>query len=158
MRLESYHRVDNALSRPLWRLSLRQAVTGMIIIPVCLCGSVTAGVRAATPAAQSLVSLTQAPLVMRLSKDQFRVAFGINGDQCFPIGCRGSIRYRVIWRTEDGLTHSEIREVSYAVLPNSRRSITVDRQYFDTAEGEHTTEVVSVSVGLITCRRRTGVC
>ena len=124
----------------------------MIIIPAGLLGFVIVGVRAATPA-QSQVSLTQAPLVMRLSKDQFRVAFGINGDRCFPSGCRGSIRYRVIWRTEDGLTRSDIRKVSYAVVPNSRRAITVDRQYFDTAEGEHTTEVVSVSVDLITCRR-----
>jgi hypothetical protein len=116
---------------------------------------VSVDVQAATPP-RSSVSLTQAPLVIRINKDEFRVAFGVDGEQCFPIGCHGSIRYRVTWRTEDGLTRSESRQVSYAVFPNSRRSITVDRQYFDTAEGEHTTQVVSVSVEMITCERSVG--
>jgi hypothetical protein len=151
----SDHCLDHVVTRPSFLLSLRRGISGvMIIIPACLLGVVSASVPAATLAG-SLVSLTQGPLVMRLSNDQFRVAFGINGDQCFPIGCRGSIRYRVTWSTEDGITRAEIREVSYAVAPNSHRSITVDRQYFDTAEGEHTTKVVSVTVDTITCRRGT---
>ena len=93
---------------------------------------------------------------MRISKDEFRVAFGIEGTRCFPVGCRGSIRYRVIWTTEDGLTRSDSRRVNYALSRNSRRSITVDRQYFDTSEGEHTTQVVSVNVETITCERASG--
>jgi hypothetical protein len=145
--LKSYRRVDNPPSRPSLLRSQRWG-----IIPTFLFGCAAVGARAATPS-ESLVSLTQAPLVMRVSNDQFRVAFGINGDQCFPNGCRGSIRYRVIWSTEDGVIRTEIRKVSYAVVPNSRRSITVDRQYFDTAEGEHTTKIVRVSVDVITCRR-----
>ena len=122
----------------------------MNLIPVYLVALVSVGVSAAAPA-QLLVSLTQAPLVMRLSKDEFRIAFGVNGERCFPSGCHGLIRYRVNWRTEDGLTRSEIKRVNYAVSPHARRSITVDRQYFDTAEGEHTTEIVSVSVDRISC-------
>jgi hypothetical protein len=31
------------------------------------------------------------------------------------------------------------------------RTMTVDRQYFDTAEGAHTTNVVRVTVAMITC-------
>jgi len=31
------------------------------------------------------------------------------------------------------------------------RTMTVDRQYFDTAEGAHTTNVVRVTVDMITC-------
>jgi hypothetical protein len=50
-----------------------------------------------------------------------------------------------------GVTRSEVKQVSYAVSPHSGRSIAVDRQYFDTAEGAHTTEIVNVSVDVITC-------
>jgi len=145
--LKSCRRLDNTPSQPALLRSRRWG-----IIPAFLFGFVAGAARAVTPT-ESPVSLTQAPLVMRVSNDQFRVAFGINGDQCFPKGCRGSIRYRVIWSTEDGVIRSETRKVSYAVVPNSRRSITVDRQYFDTAEGEHTTKIVRVSVDVITCRQ-----
>ena len=48
--------------------------------------------------------VTQEPLVMRLSKDEFRIAFGIDGEKCLPQGCHGSIRYRVNWKTEDGVS------------------------------------------------------
>lgn len=106
----------------------------------------------ATAAANPRVSLTQSPLVMRLSKDEFRIAFGISGERCFAKGCHGEIRYRVHWRTEEGATHSEMKLVDYTIVAHSGRSIAVDRQYFDTAEGRHTTEVVAVSVDLITCR------
>ena len=113
--------------------------------------TLSAGASAAPPPKRS-VSLTQDPLVMRLSKDEFRIAFGINGERCGASGCSGLIRYRVDWKTADGATRSEIKQVSYAVSPLAPRTIAVDRQYFDTAEGQHTTDVVKVRVDAITCR------
>jgi hypothetical protein len=108
---------------------------------------------AGTPGPQGRsVSLTQAPLVMRLNKDEFRIAFGINGERCGANGCSGMIRYRVDWKTPDGATRSEIKHVSYNVSPRAPRTIAVDRQYFDTAEGRHTTDVVRVRIDGITCR------
>ncbi len=106
----------------------------------------------AAPPAERLVSLTQEPLVMRLNKDEFRIAFGINGERCGANGCSGMIRYRVDWKTADGAIRSEIKYVSYTVSPLAGRTIAVDRQYFDTAEGQHTTNVVRVSIDAITCR------
>jgi hypothetical protein len=105
----------------------------------------------AAPPAQRSVSLTQEPLIMRLNKDEFRIAFGINGERCGAKGCSGMIRYRVDWKTADGTTRSEIKHVNYTVSPHASRTIAVDRQYFDTAEGQHTTEVVKVSIDAITC-------
>jgi hypothetical protein len=98
------------------------------------------------------LALTQDPLVMRLDKDEFRIAFGINGERCGDAGCSGMIRYRVKWRTADGISRSEVKQVSFKLLPNTQRTITVDRQYFDTAEGQHTTDVVKVSVDAIDYR------
>ena len=69
-----------------------------------------------------------------------------------PNGCSGVIRYRVDWKTADGTTRSEIKRVGYSVSPLASRTIAVDRQYFDTAEGRHTTDVVKVRVDAITCR------
>ena len=108
---------------------------------------------AATTANSQPVSLSQEPVVMRLNKDEFRIAFGINAEHCAATerGCSGTIRYRVDWKTEDGTARSEIKRVSYRVAPRYRRGLTVDRQYFDTAEGAHTTEIVKVSVDQITC-------
>ena len=106
---------------------------------------------AAASELQPAASLTQAPMVMRLSKDEFRLAFGITAVGCSTSGCHGAIRYRVNWRTEDGTARSDLREVDYRVLPHDARSITVDRQYFDTAEDAHTTEVLDVSVTRISC-------
>jgi hypothetical protein len=97
------------------------------------------------------VSLTQDPVVMRLNKDEFRIAFGLNAEHCAAVGCNGVIRYRVDWKTEDGTMRSEIKRVSYTAVPSANRALTVDRQYFDTAEGAHTTDVVRVSVDMITC-------
>jgi hypothetical protein len=108
------------------------------------------GSTADSPFARS-ASLVQDPLVMRLSKDEFRIAFGINAQGCGSNGCRGVIHYRVKWKTEDGTVMSEFRRVRYDVVPHSSRTITVDRQYFDTAEGAHTTDVVQVTVDRITC-------
>ena len=105
-----------------------------------------------TQAAVPAVSLTQDPLVMRMSKDEFRIAFGINAGHCSASGCYGVIRYRVRWRAEDGSTGSDVKQVAYIVAPHAPHSIVVDRQYFDTAEAEHTTEITRVSIERITCR------
>jgi hypothetical protein len=110
----------------------------------------SAGADGTAPSRRS-VSLTQDPLVMRVNKDEFRIVFGIDGKRCGAEGCSGLIRYRVDWKTHDGITRSEIRHVNYNVLPSAGRTIAVDRQYFDTAEGQHTTDVVKVSVDSITC-------
>lgn len=104
----------------------------------------------ASPAGHS-ASLAQNPLVMRLSKDEFRIAFGVDAKACAARGCSGVIRYRVDWKTDDGTVRSEARRVSYSVLPHYTRAITVDRQFFDTAEGAHTTAVVRVRVVGISC-------
>jgi hypothetical protein len=99
------------------------------------------------------VSLTQDPLVIRLSKDEFRIAFAIRTDRCGLEGCNGVIPYRVDWKTEDGTTYQETKRVLYSVSPGANRAIVVDRQYFDTAEGQHTTDVVNVGVDYLSSRR-----
>jgi hypothetical protein len=106
---------------------------------------------AAVPTRGHSATLVERPLVMRLSKDEFRIAFGLKAKNCEDSGCTGVINYRVEWRGDDGMTRSELRRVSYAVLPHYTRALTVDRQYFDTAEGAHTTDIVKVTVGNITC-------
>jgi len=88
---------------------------------------------------------------MRLSKDEFRVAFSINAERCATNGCNGVIQYRIDWKTENGTTRSEIKLVNYTVSPTTNRAMTVDRQYLDTAEGAHTTDVIKVRVDKITC-------
>ena|ERR1700692_503425 len=105
----------------------------------------------ATSALHRSVSLTQDPLVMRLNKDEFRIAFGVSAVQCGALGCNGVISYRVHWKTEDGTIRSERKRVNYAAPPGAARTIAVDHQYFDTAEGEHTTEIVKVSVDKMSC-------
>jgi hypothetical protein len=124
-----------------------------ISLPLMTMMTLSAG---AAPASKHVVSLTQDPVIMRLNKDEFRIAFGINGERCGTNGCSGMIRYRVDWKTADGATRSEIKHVSYTVAPRAHRTIAVDRQYFDTAEGQHTTEVVKVSVDAISCRDGAG--
>jgi len=119
----------------------------LVALAVC-----SAGAYAAPDSGRS-ISLTQEPLVMRLNKNEFRIAFGINGERCGANGCSGMIRYRVEWKTEDGMTRSEIKHVNYTVSPSASRTIAVDRQYFDTAEGQHTTDVVKVRVDAITVDR-----
>jgi hypothetical protein len=105
----------------------------------------------AAPALKRSVSLSQEPLVMRLDKGEFRIAFGLDAGRSVSNGCDGVIRYRVDWKTEEGATRSETKRVKYTVLPGASRTITVDHQYLDTAEGAHTTDVVKVSVDKITC-------
>jgi hypothetical protein len=122
----------------------RLTATALLVIA----GTFSAAGQAAPPAVRA--HLTHPPLVMRLSKDEFRIAFGIDAPGC-AAGCSGVIRYRVDWRTEDGAVISEVKRVGYSVLPRSRRTITVDRQFFDTAEGAHQIEVVKVHVASISC-------
>jgi hypothetical protein len=105
----------------------------------------------AAPASGISVSLNQDPLVMRLNKDEFRIAFAINAEHCAPNGCNGVIHYRVEWKTEDGTTRSEAKLVNYTAPPHANRAMTTDRQYLDTAESAHTTDVIKVSVDKITC-------
>ena len=121
------------------------------MISVLFIGLVASGASSARPSG-SAVSLTQAPLVMRVDKDEFRIVFGIDGQACGQNGGSGAIHYRVEWKTADGATRSETKQVGYTVSPLASRTIAVDRQYFDTAEGAHTTEVLKVSVDRITCR------
>src|SRR5450631_506139 len=122
----------------------------MKMISLSLMAVLSSAAAGAAPPSEGSVSLTQDPLVMRLNKDEFRIAFGINGERCGANGCSGMIRYRVDWKTQDGTTRSETKHVSYTVSPLAGRTIAVDRQYFDTAEGQNTTDVVKVRVDAIT--------
>jgi len=154
-------------ARGAWRVPCVVAATALLytLSPVQATGSSlperaarsneTIGVRAvpALKADVPAVSLTQLPLVMRVGKDEFRVAFGIKSTGCAATGCHGVVRYRVQWKADDGTTRMDTREVEFAVAPHSAdRTITVDRQYFDTAEGAHTTDVLQVTVDHLTCQ------
>ena len=97
------------------------------------------------------VSLTQDPLVMRLGKDEFRIAFGLDGAACQGSGCNGTISYDTTWQDENGNRTTERHSVSYAIPNGAQRSLSVDRNYFDDGEAQHTTDVVSVSVDKISC-------
>jgi hypothetical protein len=142
----------NAPGRPSWH-GADTVSTHLKEIAVLLAGlgACAPWGRAAEAPAERAAFLTQEPFVMRLSKDEFRIAFGINAPLCVTNGCSGVIRYRVDWKTEDGTVVSELRRVSYELPAHYSRTITVDRQYLDTAEGAHTTEVVRVTVDAITC-------
>ena len=127
----------------------------MISLPLMALVSLSAAA-GTVPHAERVISLTQEPLVMRLNKDEFRIAFGINGERCGADGCSGMIHYRVDWKTADGTTRSELKHVSFTVAPRAPRTIAVDRQYFDTAEGQNETHVVKVRVDAITVRPGAG--
>jgi hypothetical protein len=119
------------------------------------------GISAATAAPTTegsahFAALTHDPLVMRLDKDEFRIVFGIGAHGCVSHGCSGVIRYRIEWKTEEGVTVTESKRVAYSVAPRAERTITVDRQYLDTAEGAHTTQVVKVTVERISCAPGSG--
>ena len=100
---------------------------------------------------KSTVSLTQEPLVMRLDKDEFRFAFGVNAEQCGANGCDGVISYRVDWKDADGTIRSEQKQVNYAAAPGANRTIAVDHQYLAGARGEHEIQIVKVSVNEVSC-------
>lgn len=123
-----------------------------ISLPLMAIVTLAAGATA-VPAADGPASLTQDPIVMRLSKDEFRIAFGIDAQRCAANGGYGVIRYRVDWKADDGTTRSETKFVNYTVSPSASRTIAVDRQYFHSAEGQHRTDVVKVKVDSITCAR-----
>jgi len=97
------------------------------------------------------VGLTQDPLVMRLGKDEFRIAFGLDAKSCMESGCTGTIRYNTTWETEDGTRTTEQKSVTFNIPENAERSLSVDRSYFDTAEAQHTTKIVGVDVNQISC-------
>jgi hypothetical protein len=120
-----------------------------MFLMIAMAASANRAALAAQP--QGVVLLTGDPVVMRLNKDEFRIVFGIEGKSCAH-GCSGSVRYRVDWKASDGTARSERKEVSYVVAPEAARTIAVDRQYLDTAEGAHTVDVVKVRVDSITRR------
>lgn len=120
-----------------------------MFLMTAMAASANRAVLAAQP--QGVVLLTGDPVVMRLNKDEFRIVFGIEGKSCAH-GCSGSVRYWVDWKASDGTARSERKEVSYVVAPEAARTIAVDRQYLDTAEGAHTVDVVKVRVDTITRR------
>ena len=97
------------------------------------------------------VNLTQDPLVMRVGKDEFRIAFGLDAAACKDSGCSGSISYNTTWETEDGQRSTEQKTVAFNIPDGAERSLSVDRSYFDTAEAKHTTKVVNVDVSEIRC-------
>jgi len=97
------------------------------------------------------VNLTQDPLVMRIGKDEFRIAFGLDASSCKEGGCTGSIRYNTTWETDDGVRSTEQKTVAFNIPDGAERSLSVDRSYFDTAEAKHTTKVVGVDVSQISC-------
>ena len=97
------------------------------------------------------VNLTQDPLVMRVGKDEFRIAFGLDAASCKDSGCSGSISYDTTWETEDGQRNTERKTVAFNIPDGAERSLSVDRSYFDTAEAKHTTKVVKVDVSQISC-------
>jgi len=97
------------------------------------------------------VSLTQDPLVMRVGKDEFRIAFGLDAASCHESGCSGSIQYDATWQTDDGQQSTERKTVTFDIPAGAERSLSVDRHYFDTAEAQHTTQIVGVAVDRISC-------
>ncbi len=104
----------------------------------------------AAPAVCS-VSVDKDPVVMRMSKDEFRIVFGVASEQCHENGCSGVIKYDAAWRTEDGSENIDHKVLSYNIPSGTTQSIAVDRHYFDTGEGKHTTDLVRVSVSDISC-------
>lgn len=97
------------------------------------------------------VKLTQDPLVMRIGKDEFRIAFGLDAATCKDDGCSGQIKYKATWQAEDGTRNSEQKTVGFSIPSGAERSLTTDRSYFDNGEAQHTTQVVSVDVAEISC-------
>lgn len=110
-----------------------------------------AGSASAAQVTACSATVTPNPVVSRLGKDEFRVAFGIGGEECRGIGCAGTIDYRTIWEDEKGVRNVDVKRVGYSIPAGAAQSITVDRSYFDTAEGKHTTQVVDVRIDKVSC-------
>src|SRR5512135_1203058 len=83
-----------------WRVPCVVAATALLytLSPVRATGSSLPERTARLKTAAPTVSLTHLPLVMRLGKDEFRVAFGIKSAGCAATGCHGVVRYRVQWK------------------------------------------------------------
>ena len=124
------------------RKNLSSLLLALAVLPL--------GSAMATPTTCS-VSLTQDPLVMRVGKDEFRIAFGLDAASCHESGCSGSIRYDATWQTDDGQQSTERKTVTFDIPAGAERSLSVDRHYFDTAEAQHTTQIVGVAVERISC-------
>src|SRR5215471_3594926 len=92
-----------------WRVPCVVAATALLYALSPVGARAVSALKAAPPT----VSLTQLPLVMRVGKDEFRVAFGIKSAGCAATGCHGVIRYRVQWKADDGTTRLDIREVAF---------------------------------------------
>jgi hypothetical protein len=121
-----------------------------IFIPALIGMLAIANASAAAPATCS-VTVGKEPVVMRMSKDEFRIVFAVSGDDCSEHGCAGIIKYQATWRTEDGAGNVDSKALSYAIPSGSSRSIAVDRHYFDLGEGKHKTDLVNVSVEGVSC-------
>jgi hypothetical protein len=91
----------------------------------------------------SLVSLIQDPLVIRLNKDEFLIAFGVDAKKCGTNGCNGVINSRVDWKAEDGTIRSTLSRVTFTAPAGADRTIAVDHQHL---KGNGTTQILSVSV------------
>ena len=108
---------------------------------------------AATPATTCAVTVAKDPVIIRMDKDEFRIAFGVSGERCQESGCSGVIRYKAAWRTENGEQSVDTKLLSYDIPNGASNSIAVDRHYFDTSEGKHTTDLVQVTVDDVSCAR-----
>ena len=106
---------------------------------------------AATPASQCAVSVTGDPVIIRMGKDEFRIAFGVTGDACEAGGCAGAIRYQAAWRADDGSDGVDRQELHYDIPRGAHRTVAVDRNYFDSREGGHTTDIVEVAIDDVSC-------
>ena len=108
---------------------------------------------AATPATTCAVTVAKDPVIIRMDKDEFRIAFGVSGERCQESGCSGVIRYKAAWRTENGEQSVDTKLLSYDIPNGASQSIAVDRHYFDTSEGKHRTDLVQVTVDDVSCAR-----
>ena len=97
------------------------------------------------------VNVTNDPVVIRMDKDEFRIAFGVAGDACEKRAARASSATSAAWRTEDGAEATDNKVLSYDIPSGAKRSIAVDRHYFDTSEGRHTTDLVDVKIDDVSC-------
>ena len=96
-----------------------------------------------TSTGRSLVSLTQEPLVIRLNKDEFLIAFGVDAKKCGTNGCNGVISSRVEWKAEDSTIRSTLSRVTFTAPAGAARTIAVDHQHL---KGNGTTQILTVSV------------
>lgn len=123
------------------------------IIRAALAAAFMAGTAVATAATPDTcsVAVKNDPVVIRMSQDEFRIAFGVQSESCKG-GCTGLISYRAAWRANDGTQSVEEKRVAYTIPKGADRTIAVDRNFFDLGEARNTTDVVGVEVSDITCQ------